>query len=131
MAINLFKRKYTIRRHGSQFNVDGHTASTYEFDTTCLNVQPQAPDNYEGDPDGERTVKKLKSWGPDKLTSADEYSGIPGTLLYYKGIWYECTSCVDWDHTILSHFQSDFVALPASKQPDPPPNQLPPPEVTP
>ena len=106
-------------------------ATTYEYFTVRLNVQPQAPDNFEGNPEGERTVKKLKAWGPHELTSADEYSGIPGDLLFYKGIWYECTSCVDWDHTILSHFQSDFTALPASKQPDPPPVPLPmPPTAT-
>jgi len=120
MPISLFKKPYTIRKHGPQTNIDGYTAATYTDSIIKLNVQPQAPDEYAGDPLGERTIKRLKSWGPTQLTSADEYNGIPGDLLFYKSIWYECISCVDWDHTILSHFQSDFTALPASKQPLPP-----------
>jgi len=120
VAIGLFKKKYTLRKHGSQTNTNGYTAATYEDVIVKLNVQPQAPDEYDGDPSGERTIKRLKSWGVAELTSANEYLGIPGDLLFYKGIWYECTSSVDWDHTILSHFQSDFTALPASKQPPPP-----------
>jgi len=120
MSIGLFKKPYIIRNHGPQSNIKGYTAATHADSIVRLNVQPQAPDEYEGDPSGERTIKRLKSWGPDRLTSADEYSGIPGDMLFYHGIWYECTSSVMWGHTILSHYQSDFTALPASKQPDPP-----------
>ena len=125
MGIGLFKKKYTVRQHGSQRNIGGHMATDYQFITARLNVQPQAPDEYDGDAAGEKTIKRLKAWGTPRLTSADEYSGTPGDLLYYKGVWYECTSCVEWDHTILAHFQSDFTALPANKQPKPPPEVVP------
>jgi hypothetical protein len=125
MGIGLFKKPYTLRKHGKQTNIDGHMVAPYTDMIVRLNVQPQAPNEYEGDPEGERTIKRLKSWGPSQLASADEYSNTPGDLLFYKGIWYECTSSADWDHTILSHFQSDFVALPASKQPPPPTEVVP------
>ena len=115
-GIGLFKRPYTIRRHGPESNVGGYTQAKYEDFITRLNVQPQAPHDFEANPEGDRTVKHLKSWGPDMLISADEYTGTPGDLLYYHGLWYECKSSAMWDHTILSHYQSDFVALPATEQ---------------
>jgi len=120
MGIGLFRKPYTIRRHGPQNNIDGYMASPHEDSIVLLNVQPKTPNQYLGDPDGERTVKHLKSWGADALTSADEYAGTPGDMLFYMGIWYECKSSAPWDHTILSHYESDFVAFPASKQPDAP-----------
>ena len=120
MAIGLFRKPYVIQKHGEQTVIDGYASAEYVDSITRLNVQPQAPDDYQGNPEGEKTVKHLKAWGADKLTSADEYNGIPGDRLYYHGVWYECKSSVMWDHTILAHYQSDFVALPAEKQPKPP-----------
>jgi len=125
MGIGLFKKPYTLRKHGPQININGHMAASYTDTIVRLNVQPQAPHEYVGAPEGETTVKRLKAWGPSQLDSANEYTNTPGDLLFYKGIWYECTSSADWDHTILSHFQSDFVALPASKQPEPPTGVVP------
>ena len=124
MRIKIFRRPYTIRKHGPQTVIDGYASANYADSVIRLNVQPQAPDDMDATPSGDKTVKQLKSWGSDKLTSANEYDGIPGDLLFYGGIWYECTSSVMWDHTMLAHYQSDFVAWPAEKQP-------PPPEVTP
>jgi len=127
MSIGLFKKPYTIRRHGEQTVTDGYAWYPYTDIITRLNVQPQAPNEFDAAPEGDRTIKRLKSWGPAQLTSANEYTGQPGDYLFYKGIWYECLSSVEWDHTMLRHFQSDFTALPAEKQPDPPS----PPEVMP
>ena len=120
MAIGIFHKPYTLRRHGEQTVVNGYASFAYADKTVRLNVQPQAPDSFEGRDEGDATVKQLKSWGPAMLTSANEITGVPGDLLFYNGAWYECKSSVMWDHTILSHYQSDFVILPADKQPDPP-----------
>jgi hypothetical protein len=126
MAIGIFRKKYTLRKFEAQTVTDGYAASKYKDIIVKLNVQPQAPDNMDAQEQGDSTVKTLKSWGSDELTSADEYTNTPGDCLFYKGIWYECTSSVDWDHTLLAHFQSDFVNLPADKQmPPPPPVQQP------
>lgn len=124
MKIKIFRRPYTIRKYGVQTVIDGYASAAYADSVVRLNVQPQAPDNMEPDPAGDHTVKLLKSWGSDKLTSANDFQGIPGDMLFYNGLWYECTSSVMWDHTILAHYQSDFVVLPAEKQ-EPPPEVLP------
>ena len=125
MAIGLFKKPYAVRKFASQTVVDGYAAASYTDVIVRLNVQPHAPDNLEPAEAGDTTNKHLKSWGPDKLTSANEYDGIPGDLLFYHGVWYECKSSVMWDHTLLSHYQSDFVNWPAEKQPQPPPEVMP------
>ena len=126
MSIRLFKKPYTVRKHGEQVLADGYPSSPYNDKIVWLNVQPVSPDRLEVRPEGDVTVVRLKSWGSDKLASADEHNGVIGDLLYYHGLWYECKSSVMWDHTILSHYQSDFVVLPATKQK----NQKPP-EVVP
>ena len=120
MGIGLFKKPYTVRRHGPQKVVGGYAQAPFSDCVMLLNVQPQAPDSYQGLPEGERTVKHLKTYGRNKLASADERARVPGDLLYYHGAWYECKSSVLWDHTVLAHYQSDFVALPADRQPKAP-----------
>ena len=40
--------------------------------------------------------------------------------LYYHGRWYECKSCQLWDHTILSHYESEFVVVPPGPTTTPP-----------
>ena len=113
----LWRKPFTIRRHGAQVIGDnGLTSETYEDIVFTLNVQPVAANQFEAQPAGDITVKRLKTWGADKLISAEENSGTPSDLLYYDGLWYKCTSSVKWDHTLLRHFQSDFTILPATEQ---------------
>ena len=118
--VGLFKRPYTVRKHGAQVITRGYPSAPHTDVILRLNVQPVAPNRFDAQPEGDRTVKHLKSWGREQLASANEYTSVPGDLLFYRGIWYECKSSVQWDHTLLRHFQSDFVALPANKQPRPP-----------
>ena len=120
MDIGLFREPYTVRKHEPQKVVGGYAQAPFSDCVMQLDVQPQAPDGYQGLPEGERTVKHLKAYGPSRLTSADEHAGVPGDLLHYQGVWYECKSSVSWGHAILAHYQSDFVALPADRQSKPP-----------
>ena len=114
--LGLFRKPYIVRKHGVQTVKRGYASSPYTDIKIRLNVQPQPPDNFEGRESGDATVKRLKSWGADRLNSADEINGIPGDLLYYQGEWYECKSCVPWDQAPLAHFQADFVILPTEEQ---------------
>ena len=123
MGIGLFKKPYTVRKYGQQTITNGYASSPYTDATMRLNVQPLSPNELMALPEGERTVKRVKTFGPIKLSSADELAGTPGDRLWYKGAWYECKSSVDWDHTLLSHFQSDFVMLAQDEQ-DPPPEVI-------
>jgi len=118
--IGIFHKPYTIRRHGEQTVKRGLASAPYTDGTERLNVQPQPVDDFEARDEGDAVVKRLKSWGRNKLTSADEINSIPGDLLYYNGAWYECISSVMWDHTMLAHYRSDFVILPAERQPKAP-----------
>jgi hypothetical protein len=119
--IGLFKRKYTLRHYEPQTITDGYASASYTDATVRLDVQPLSPDELMAIPEGERTVKRIKSFGPEPLTSADEYKHIPGDRLFYQGYWYECKSSVMWDHTLLSHYRSEFVIYPCTEQEEPPP----------
>jgi len=124
MVIGLFKKTYIVKKFGQQ-NIDGgYQSYTHTEIPVKLNVQPLSVNDLQALPEGSRTVKRVKSYGPDKLTSVDDMNNIPGDWLFYNGYWYECKSSVVWDHTPLSHYRSEFVILPENKQ-------EPPPEVTP
>jgi hypothetical protein len=88
-----------------------------------LDVQPLSSNELLVLPEGDRTVKRIKSYGADRLTSADENAGTRGDRLYYKEQWYECKSSVGWDHTILAHYRSEFVLL-ANQSNEPPPQEV-------
>ena len=120
VGLSIFRKPYTVRQHGVETRKRGLASSPYTDVKMSLNIQPQAPDSFEGREEGDVTVKQLKSWGNKRLTSADEHNNVPGDLLFYQGAWYECISSVSWSHTPLAHYQSDFVILPPGKQPDPP-----------
>ena len=120
MSIGLFKRPYTVRKHAVQKIVNGYTSAPYTDVKMRLNVQPLSPDELMALPEGERTKKRVKSFGSDKLISADEFTGTPADCLFYQGRWYKCTSSVLWDHTMLRHYRSEFTLLPESEQEAPP-----------
>ena len=119
MPLGIFRKTYAVRRMGPQKVIDGHAASAFSDAAYSLNVQPKAPDKHEAREEGDLTVKRVRAWGPGELSSADELTGKPGDLLFYKDRWYECVSCARW-HNLLGHYQSEFTALPADRQPPPP-----------
>ncbi len=116
----LFRRPYPIRRYGKQTIVNGYAVNNSNDFITRLNVQPLSKNDLMALPEGERTVKRVKSFGSTALISADEHTGTLGDLLFYNEQWYECVTCVHWQHTALSHYEAEFVLLKdQTKQPPP------------
>ena len=120
MSMGLFKRTCHVRKYIPQTITDGYTNSQWKDIMVKLNVQPFSSYELMALPEGDRTVKRLKSFGSDKLTSADEFTGAPGDRLFYQDHWYECVSSVCWDHTILKHYQSEYVICPVHEHEPPP-----------
>ena len=56
MAIGIFRRPYTVRRHGKQAIVNGYAVSDSTDFTFKLNVQPLSSDELLALPEGERHV---------------------------------------------------------------------------
>lgn len=108
---DIFKNDYTLRRYGEQQLTKGHATSPYTDCIVKLNVQPLSADEMQALPEGERTVKRLKSIGRYPITAADQYKNTPGDRLFYDGHWYECVSSIRWNHTPLSHHRSEFVIV--------------------
>lgn len=119
MLFGFFKHDYVVRRLKEDVYCGGYAAPGGHTDSVAtLNVQPLTSDELQALPEGERTVKHIKSIGEEKFTPADEETGTQGDRLYYEGKWYECKSCHLWDHTILSHYEAEFVEMsPGSEEP--------------
>lgn len=115
----MFKRKYVLRRYGSE-TAEG---VPYTDMTIPLNVQPVSAADLQVLPEGERSTKRLKAFGPDAVRTADHNADTPGDRLWYRGRWYECESADVWDHTPLAHCESQWVAVPENAPPEPPPEQ--------
>ena len=138
MNIRLFNKNYWIRRFGVQREVKGYLTSGYEDFVASLNVHPLGTDAIQALPEGERKLKRLEAHGEVALLVGDEKESRKGDLLYYHGDWYECVNSQMWDHTILSHYNYQFVLVPTDAggsidlEPptgDPvPPEQIPPEE---
>ena len=120
MAIGIFRSPYTVRRRGEQRIIDGYAVRDSSDFTAMLNVQPMSANELRNLPEGERTIKRVKTFGADELISADEHTGRPGDLLFLGGQWYECKTCVHWLHTPLAHYEAEFVIL-ADQSGQPPP----------
>ena len=117
--INIFRKPYIIRRFRTQ-NIDnaGYPKTEYYDFKTLLNVQQVPANELQALPEGERTIKRVKTYGADKLQAADENTQINGDRLYYHGFWYECKSSNQWEYNLfsLAHFESVFAILPPDKQ---------------
>lgn len=124
-GLKIFRRKYTVRRFGPQEDVPGgYTTAPFEDVVTSLNVQPLSTKELMALPEGERSTRRVKAFGDLQLTTSDQYQGIPGDWLFYRGAWYKCVSSLPWDHTLLAHCRSEFVMVPESELPfnmEPPP----------
>ncbi len=112
MNITLFNKKYWIRRFGEQRLVRGYLTNTHTDFVASIHVHPLGTDQQQALPEGERRLKHLEGHGIISLCVADERLNRKGDLLYYGGEWYECRSCVLWDHTILSHYNYQFMLVP-------------------
>lgn len=110
-GLSIFRKPYTIRRFGEQEIISGYATSSYEDLTAILNVQPLSADELQALPEGERQIKRLKSFGDFEFRAADQKAGTPGDWLYYYGQWYKCVSSLIWDHTMLCHCNAEFVAV--------------------
>ena len=73
MILDIFRKKYTIRRHSEQQIVRGHAVYDYDELQTLLNVQPLNPDEIQALPEGERSVKRVKAFVDYPLTAADQF----------------------------------------------------------
>ena len=72
-GLKIFRRKYTVRRFGTQEDVPGgYTTAPYEDVVTFLNVQPLSTKELLALPEGERSTKRVKAFGDLQLTAADQ-----------------------------------------------------------
>lgn len=112
MNIALFNRKYIARKFGEQKEVKGYLTAGYRDVEVRLHIHPVGSDQIQALPEGERKIRRLEGHGTDVLVVADHNTNQQGDLLYYDGEWYECVSAQRFDHTLLSHYNYQFVIVP-------------------
>lgn len=112
MNIRLFNKNYCIRRFEEQKEVKGYLTSGRKDFVASLNVHPVGTDTIQALPEGLRHLKRLEAHGEVELVVANEETNRKGDLLYYHGDWYECVNSQMWDHTLLSHYNYQFVLVP-------------------
>lgn len=119
--LGLFKKKYVARRFGEQRFVNGYETSPHEDFAVLLDVQPLSADELKALPEGERVVKRYKSFGASQLRAADKEAGTKADLVYIDGAWYEVKSSNPWRHiSLLAHNYVELVLV--DKQPKEGPN---------
>lgn len=118
MNIKLFNKLYWLRRFGEQREVKGYLTAGYQDYVVSLNVHPMGNDALQALPEGERSVRHLEAHGDYDLVVANKGENKKGDLLYYYGNWYECVASQPFDHTILSHFNYQFVQVPLESKGD-------------
>lgn len=125
MNICIFNKKYIVRRFDEQEIYEGYVTAGHKDIQVSLNVHPLSSDQMLALPEGERRVKRLEGHGTDVLVVADQSKNQKGDLLYYHGEWYECVSAQEFDHTLLSHWNYQFVLVPTDAAGSPDTEKLP------
>ncbi len=109
--MDIWRKEYTLRRYGIQENYKGYsTINAYTDSKVLLNVQTIS-NNSSPTEQGLRTTMRLKTFGAFPITTADQTNGTKPDMLYFGGRWYECVSSVFFEHTPLSHYESEFVSV--------------------
>lgn len=111
MNISIFNKPYTVRRFGEQKIIKGYATCEHEDITVHIHVHPGS-DQVKANPQGITRAKRLEGHGSVELFTANEQTNRQGDLLNYNGEWYECVSCVFWDHTLLKHYNYQFALVP-------------------
>lgn len=109
--MDMFKKKYTLRHYSPQKVKKGYATSSFTDKVVLLDVQPLTNAELMALPEGDRSVKRIKSFGSFPITTADQAKSTLADKLFYNGEWYECVMSVYWDHTPLSHYRSEFVQV--------------------
>ena len=112
MNIRLFNKNYWVRRFGEQENIRGYLSSGFNDFVASLHLHPMGTDEMLALPEGQRKVKRLEGHGEIELLTADQRVNRKGDMVYYHGAWYECEMCQLFDHTLLSHYNYQFVMVP-------------------
>lgn len=112
MNIALFNKKYWLRRFGEQREVKGYLTANSKDYVISINVHPVGTTTLQALPEGERSFKRLEGHGNVELVEANRENNVKGDLLFYHGSWYECTSSQLWNHTLLAHYNYQFVQVP-------------------
>lgn len=104
MNIQIFNRDYVMRRYAP----DG----SFVESTIHIHLYPEENGTSVPWAETEGIVRHISGHGMVPLREADIAGGTKADRVLYKGRWYECTSSALFDHTVLAHYNYQFIVLP-------------------
>ena len=109
----LFKRNIDLIRHGTggYYNNDGMYVQTDTTQRTIsANVQPANNKDMELLPDGARTIRVIKVFTDEVLSSSQQSTEYTeerkGDILIVDGVPFIVVRCDAWKSNIISHYES-------------------------
>lgn len=109
----MFESGYILRRFSAP-SPDG--CCVYQDHIVRLNVQSLNSKELQVLPEGERSLRRIKSFSKVEIHTVSQRTGTPADQLYCDGEWYECEQASKWSHTPLSHYECQWVVLPEGEQ---------------
>ena len=109
--MNIWKKLYTLRRYTEQKNNKGYFSQGHRDIVVSLDVQPITGTQTQVTVNGKRMSTNIKAYGSFPIQVEDAKKGTKADWLFFDGAWYECNSCVHWEHTPLAHYRSQFVLV--------------------
>ncbi len=105
------KTEYVIKRFLGSKYVQGHYVKVDETVSVKMNIQPISEKERQTLPEGERFVKRIKSFGKDAIytTRSDGQNTLPADELLFEGEWYICEQATKRQSTPLSHYRGQYV----------------------
>ncbi len=103
-----FKQEYVLRHFQEPKVVKGYISTTYEEETVLMDIQ--TTENVDiTEPDGTRSVQKLKVFCDKEIRVADVKKQQTADWVWFQGKWFECQSCRLSENTFLKHYLATFI----------------------
>lgn len=109
--MRIWRKPYTVRHYQSGKVNRGYASSGYTDMVVELDVQPLSTKELEALPEGQRSKRRVKSFGSYPMQTANQATGTKGDRLFYNGRWYECEVSEPWNQTRLGHYFAQFVEV--------------------
>lgn len=103
-----FKKPYVVRRYSKPVYVHGYLSSSYEDLKILMDVQTME-DTTKTEPDGAKSVQKLKVFCDWKLLVENVSEQQKSDHLWFQGKWFACQNSRLSENTPLRHYIATFV----------------------
>lgn len=114
--MRIWRKPYTVRHFTPGKVSRGYASSGYTDAVAELDVQPLSTKELEALPEGQRSKRRVKTFGDYPMQTANQATSVKGDRLFFEGRWYECEVSEPWNQTKLGHYFAQFVEVPENEK---------------